>query len=131
MIKVVESQSLRATFNISSCTYYIILNLMLITVVMLSVTMASQIMFTFDSNVTINKYAFKNTIQYKISFLGPLKVLHNTSLSGFPENNPVNISFGCIYWFMEFWSQKTSCYKIVKYIFHILIHAIQHLMVSK
>ena len=49
MIKIVESQSLRTTWNISSWTYYIIPNLMLITVVMLSVTMASQIMFTFES----------------------------------------------------------------------------------
>ena len=40
MIKIVESQSLRTTWNISSWTYYIIPNLMLITVVMLSVTFA-------------------------------------------------------------------------------------------
>ena len=48
MIKIVESQSLRTTWNISSWTYYIIPNLILITVFMLSVTMASQIMFTFE-----------------------------------------------------------------------------------
>ena len=53
MIKIVESQSLRTTWNISSWTYYIIPNLMLITVVMLSVTMASQIMFTFESLSTL------------------------------------------------------------------------------
>ena len=51
MIKIVESQSLRTTWNISSWTYYIIPNLMLITVVMLSVTMASQIIFTLSTQI--------------------------------------------------------------------------------